>query len=1439
VFETGDTIEDQYTVEKVASGGMGVVLIVRDGFSGTPLAAKTIRDEALTSSAVRDRFQREARTWMNLGRHENLVSALFYREIEGRPFLFLEYVDGEEIKTLLERDAPVPLAQVLDWGLQLCRGMRRAHQTEIEAGHPGLVHRDLKPSNLFVTRERVLKVSDFGMAKVRDRALESTAEGIGMGTPYYMPPEQLRDAGSADERADVYAAGMVLYELATGVLPLRAERIENQIYNILNVVPPPASSLNPRLPPELDTILGRCLDKRRENRFVSFTELAEQLATVARSVGDDLADAGASCGSCGLPTRAGPGDCPLCGAPTGPVTSFRSVAEAPRTVVERPPAPRILRVAVHPRAVRTGQEITVSVEITNAGGVGRDAELHVPAIDGFRRVDGEWPWKGSIPPCGASHPVRIAFRLLPLKEGVFDLPPLTVTWSDRSGRRKGVAGTAGPRVPVQFSFRLPLVGRGEEQAAFRERLRDLEGGEGGVFVVTGEIGAGRTRLVRELADEAEREGLLVLRGKAVERGVQPLKPLRDGLVAFCGLTGRPTRPDEVLTGLIEQLAPLLGHDPDLFSYLANVLAGVPADGADTADLVALRWGRLYAGLASSRPLVLALDDLHWSEGETRDVLVQAVRRATETGAPLLLLVSWLSNDPDPATAARIERLEETLRDLGQEGVAVERRELRNLTGDEIEQVVEAVFPGNHFEADHPWFPEALAEVSAGHPYFLVEILRTLRTGEGELPRAERVEGTWRLDPDLDEDRFRQAVPGAVEEVLRRRFRALPDEVRAVAELAALLGEEFPVDLLVEVAGDEAMVDRALEVLERADLVRPLDATLERYRFPHALAGSTLARAAGSRSPRSAMRRHRAVAAAMRRIYGEHGLRRRAVRLGRHLVAAGEAAEGFRMLVTGARELVDRQAYPRAWSALTDAGALLETLISGIDDRDRTEYLMLRAEVAKQTGRYEDGLAAYRAVVEGAPEDVEASILPMAYSGMGRIHERRGEYDQALYCYSVGKDLRAEAGDEHGLRLSLNNIGRVQHRRGETERARAAFEEAILTGERAGDDAVVAEASLNRGNMHLAAGKVARAREDLRRALRLARRLRDRHLGAQALNGLGNAAFHVGRLDRALTYHRRALALRRAIGDREGLSSSYNNLGAIEAQRGEDRRALPYYRRSVSLHRDLGSRQGLAAVLGNIAQILLRQGEVARARKRVEEAVAIRRELGDLSRLGTSLTALGDVLRAAGDRAGAEAAWSEARDLDEHAGRDALLVGILARQARLAHERGESDLARRRMGEARARLAEEPDPEVEGHLVLLEGDVALAEGRAEDAIAAANRVSTIARRGLSVVERSRARRLRARAHLLAGRRKAGLELLRRIARDLERVEAPAPALAAALLDLGRARIGAGRDGDPVLARAEELYVALAELGRRDDELTEIRRLRGVTIAPEPGSAEPSG
>jgi serine/threonine protein kinase/Tol biopolymer transport system component len=285
----GTTLDIYEIVAPLGAGGMGEVYRARD-----PVLKREVAIKVLPSAVSKDperlrRFEQEAQATAALN-HPNILAIHRFGVFEGAPYLVSELLEGSTLRQLMQR-TPVPLRKAIDIAVQIAHGLAAAHEK-------GIVHRDLKPENLFVTKGGQVKILDFGLAKLTEHP--SSAEGSGptmthvsepgmvIGTAGYMSPEQVRGK-AIDHRADIFAFGAILYEMLAGKQPFQRSTSADTMSAILNDDPIAISQLGQAIPPGLQRVVHRCLEKHPEQRFQSASDLAFALAA--------LSDAGSSSGS--------------------------------------------------------------------------------------------------------------------------------------------------------------------------------------------------------------------------------------------------------------------------------------------------------------------------------------------------------------------------------------------------------------------------------------------------------------------------------------------------------------------------------------------------------------------------------------------------------------------------------------------------------------------------------------------------------------------------------------------------------------------------------------------------------------------------------------------------------------------------------------------------------------------------------------------------------------------------------------------------------------------------------------------------------------------------------------------------------------------------------------------------------------------------------------
>jgi eukaryotic-like serine/threonine-protein kinase len=270
----GQTISHYKILEKLGEGGMGVVYKAHDTKLDRDVALKFLPASLVSSPEEIERFEREAKAISALN-HTNIATIYDIDQSEDKKFLVLEYIAGGTLKSRLKKlkseDKELAISDVIDYGIQIAEGLAHAHRHQI-------VHRDIKSDNVMLTEEGKVKITDFGLAKLRGDT-QLTKTGSTIGTLAYMAPEQLRGE-DIDRRADLFSLGVVLYEITTSRLPFRGEHEAALTYSIANEEPAPIRSLRQNLPEALDRVITKCLQKDRALRYQHADEVVEDLRTL-------------------------------------------------------------------------------------------------------------------------------------------------------------------------------------------------------------------------------------------------------------------------------------------------------------------------------------------------------------------------------------------------------------------------------------------------------------------------------------------------------------------------------------------------------------------------------------------------------------------------------------------------------------------------------------------------------------------------------------------------------------------------------------------------------------------------------------------------------------------------------------------------------------------------------------------------------------------------------------------------------------------------------------------------------------------------------------------------------------------------------------------------------------------------------------------------------
>jgi tetratricopeptide (TPR) repeat protein len=784
------SLSDYQLEEVIGRGGMGEVWRARDS-RGRPVAIKRLLVEGEAGDQRGRRLLREARALERVaGEHVVQVHGAGLDD-QGSPFLVLEWLAGESLAQRMARQ-PLTLAEGLEVVSQVLEGLAQCHLG-------GVVHRDLKPSNVFVLRGDPLQIKliDLGLAFVGQQATLLTTDGQVLGTPAYLAPEQARGERGADPRADVYSAGVLLYELCTGRRPFRSDIPLALLFKIVSQPAPSPRALVPELPEELDAAIRRAMDKDPQRRFADAGEFRAALAAVTLpselcTVARPHETSGARCDAERTPRERRLVSLLCLQAIDGRIAS--EVDEALRAAAHERGGELVPLLDAY-RMVLFGAEQTHGDEAQRAVRVGLAALRAAPEATQLRCLGATVHVELSA--LGVdSRELELATRALErLPAGQLFADPSTrvlcgeglrVGDATAPGGLEAVVGLAlEPGAPAAQP---PLVGRETELATLHAAAsRVIEHDEAEALLLVGPAGLGKSRLVGA-ALPVLREGFgLLLEGRTRSwHGSSPYALLADALTRAAGIQADASAAER-RRALRAFVGRFVGAEVGEVSDFVGAAIGVPMGHSEALQVarddpkvmlqrITRSFELLLGGACRQAPSALVLEDLHWADSESLALLSTLLERLED--APLLLLASCRPEllRREPALFAEVDGTRLELSPLGRRPL---RRLVRGLLGGKAEPQLEA----------------RILEWSHGNPYFAEQLLGWLGA-EGLLEQGEQ---GWRTRQDVQ----RLELPTGIKGAIQSRLDALGGAQKELLKAASVFGEVFWERGLTAILGDSA------------------------------------------------------------------------------------------------------------------------------------------------------------------------------------------------------------------------------------------------------------------------------------------------------------------------------------------------------------------------------------------------------------------------------------------------------------------------------------------------------------------------------------------------------------------------------------------------------------------------------------------------------------
>lgn len=1072
-------IANRYVLhEKLGTGGMGLVYRATDRLNGTVVALKRLPLHTRHGGEFNPDDVQEARLALTLEfrtlaslKHPNIVTVLDYGfetdadDIYGHPYFTMKLLDSPQ--TIREAAEDRRLA----FQVKLIAGMLQAlaylHRR-------GVIHRDLKPGNVLVTKDRQVKVLDFGLSVAYSQSL-TNPDDVMVGTLHYMAPEIFTNP-AVTPQSDLWAAGIIMYEIFTGKYPFDDANSGTLLYSILNDAPDMTG-----IEPGIAELLTYLLAKNPADRYSSAEAV---LRALARATNQPLE----------IEDRA-----------------IRESFLQASTFVGREKELDILKTALDaiiPNQPFGGAQRAASLPAQNAAESGTDAR------DGQR----------------LSPPARSTKRIIPLP--------------------------AAPLKPAR----------------------------GSAWLIGGESGVGKSRLLDEVRIRALVRGAWVLYGQAVADGGQPYQVWRAPLRLL--LLSTPVSDNEaaVLKQFVPDIETLIGRPVPDITIQQN------QQGQSRLESIILS---LFH--RQTQPLVVILEDLQWAADDLPLLhsLVNMVR-----DLPLVLIGSYRDDEmpqlPDKLPGAKTIRLP-------------------RLTAAEIEALAASIVGEG---GRQPQVIDLLNRETEGNVFFIVEVLRALAEEAGALAEIGR-----KTLPD-------HVFAGGMQHVIQRRLNRVPEDARSLLRVAAVIGRQVDLRVLFVIGAQQDLLvhntdlDDWLTVCANAAVLESVEGN---WRFAHDKLREAILDDLSDFERRGI---HWRVAEAIAALYPDDSSK--LVTLAEHWREVGDVDQEYHYILRAGDAAYTIHAHQEVISYTERALMILGR--TRLPDRPqhhaRLEHRLgvtrlRQGNLPQARAHLQRSLGLYRHF-----EDQSGKVHII--NDLGWIDQYQGRYVAARECHEAALELARSLAYQPGTAEALICLGTIERMTGDYAQARAHYEQSLTIYRQINDYGAIASSINEMGILAYVVGDYDEARARFEERLGMGLDVGHPRGVAEALHHLGEVSAIRGDFEQAATYYRESLAASRRIADRQHSAYVLHSMGIAAAYQNRVEQAHAYYAESLTIFRELDDKPGIAGVLVSVGRLALRQQNYTAAEQHFRDSLALYEELDLNSGIYATFADLGELARLRGN-----------------------------------------------------------------------------------------------------------------------------------------------------------------------------------------------------------------